>query len=172
MSRELACLALTGLWAACHGSTPEDTHTTPSPPTGDTSEQCEAPGLELGTGVLEFAPLQEGQTLAMIHGQQGGYHLPLAARACGVGETGLFHFLGTRSNGEAIVNVSLSRLWVPEDSCCSVALDVLGYIFPYDYTISPPELAGEALQLHLEVDDFQGSVLSDEVQIVMGPPQE
>jgi hypothetical protein len=172
MRRELVSFALVGLWAACQGAGPEDGPTTPEPQTGDTGIVCEAQGLALGTGVLDFVPLQEGQTLDMIHGQQGGYHLPLAARACGVGETGMFHFTGTTSSGETIVNVSLSRLWVPEDSCCSVALDVLGYIFLYDYTVSPPELAGEALQLSLQVDDFQGLVLSDEVQIVMGPPPE
>jgi hypothetical protein len=153
---------------ACHGPDPE--RDPPPRPTADTSVPCEGLGLELGTGILEFAPLEPGQTLDMVYGQQGGYHLPLAARACGVGESGLFHFTGTRSNGETIVNVALSRLWVPEDSCCSVALDVLGYIFLPGYSTSPPELAGERLDLYLEVDDFQGLVLSDGVQIVMGPP--
>lgn len=39
------------------------------------------PVLEVGTGEDAFEALTEGQDLAMVHGAQGGWHLPVALRA-------------------------------------------------------------------------------------------
>ncbi|MCB9666088.1 MAG: hypothetical protein H6732_18415 [Alphaproteobacteria bacterium] len=43
-----------------------------------------APVLEVGTGEETFEALTEGQDLAMVHGAQGGWHLPVAVRAAHV----------------------------------------------------------------------------------------
>lgn len=130
---------------------------------------CEGPGVVLGTGETSFRPLNDGETLAMIHGVQGGYHIPLAVRACGVGESGQFHYLGTLESGEDVVNVTLTQWWLPEDGCCSVALDVYGYIYLEGGRL-PPELAGQRLALSVEVIDATGLRLSDSAEIELGAP--
>lgn len=39
-----------------------------------------APYLELGSGALRFAPLEDGSVVEIIHGPQGGYHVEAAVR--------------------------------------------------------------------------------------------
>lgn len=43
-----------------------------------------APAVELGTGTTAFAPLAEGDEVAIVQGPQGGYHLDGSVRATGV----------------------------------------------------------------------------------------
>lgn len=42
------------------------------------------PVLEVGTGVTRFEPLSEGQSIPMIAGAQGGWHLWVAVRSQGL----------------------------------------------------------------------------------------
>lgn len=126
--------------------------------------------LEIGTGETTFIPLDDGDVLDMVHGEQGGYHVPLAAHACGVGESASLHYLGLLETGEDIVNISIFMPWQPDETCCATILDVYGYIFLYDSSLSPPDLAGQSLFLDLELLDSTGATLRDDLRVVLGPP--
>lgn len=43
-----------------------------------------APGLEIGTGEIAFVPLTDGDTLQIIQGPQGGFHLLASLRVHGI----------------------------------------------------------------------------------------
>jgi hypothetical protein len=47
------------------------------------------PGVEIGTGSDHFVALADGDTVPIIHGIQGGYHVWGAVRARGVDPSGL-----------------------------------------------------------------------------------
>lgn len=140
------------------------------PSTSEPAPECAA-RVELGTGTTAFAPLAEGAGLAMVHGPQGGYHLPLAVRGCRVGQTAEMHFVGTLDAGDVVVDVLLDYPWMPLDACCSVALDIYGYLSSPDSGSTPPDLAGEGLRLRLDAADASGVALADEVHVVVLGPE-
>ena len=161
MRRELAFFAAIACTGQDRSSSPQKTATKCGPgPEGS---------LELGTGELSFAPLADGDVLNMVHGEQGGYHLPLAARGCGMGESASFHYTGELMTGEHIVDVTFSQLWAPQDECCAVALDAYGYIFLYGYDLTPEDLPGLEIALSLLVSDG-GSEHTAQRTVVIGPP--
>jgi hypothetical protein len=155
----LAALAL----AACSGGPP------PTDGTGSTGE-CGADGVDLGTGDTSFSELHDGDTLHMVLGPQGGYHLPLALHGCGVSSSSALHFLGTLGSGDTVVDVSLTYPWISVDRCCANALSIKGYLFVYGSGFSPPDLAGEPIEVSVDVDDPTGAAFHDSVQLVIGAP--
>ena len=52
---------------------------------------CEGgpPLVEIGTGISQFEPLEDGQSMPLIAGAQGGWHLWIAVRARGVDPSGV-----------------------------------------------------------------------------------
>ncbi|MEQ1571158.1 MAG: hypothetical protein ABMA64_36345 [Myxococcota bacterium] len=147
-------------WLGCTGNTP--------PPTEP--EPCADPrGVTLGTGANAFAPLEPGGTLALVHGPQGGYHLPLAVRACATADQVQLHFTG-QIDGAPVVDVRLEYPLIVEDACCSVALDVYGYLFA-DTGTTPLDLVGATIALEVELDDGAG-VVTDAVELAIGSPVE
>jgi len=99
--RRLSFLCLLLIWSACSGGDDSpDSKTsdsgpgtdTPTSPTGlataETSDSasdidCEAMGdltVEIGTGEVEFVPLNEGDEVIIVHGPQGGWHISVGAR--------------------------------------------------------------------------------------------
>jgi len=101
-----------------------DTGTEDSTP--DTS--CPAPSVAMGTGLFGYEPIEEGQPLEMVYGDQGGWHFDLAAEIVGFGPEIAFEGGATVvSSGEVIAraegapldfDLSLPGLasW-DEDSC-------------------------------------------------------
>ena len=51
-----------------------------SRPTGSSEAVWGDPWLELGTGVTEFEPLDDGDDIELVAGAQGGWHLDAALR--------------------------------------------------------------------------------------------
>ena len=83
--RALRVAALAVSVAACEGadgtprvsspSTAIDAMTLPETDAGASVEPSIEPSLELGTGFSVFAPLEPDQSIEIIAGPQGGFHL-------------------------------------------------------------------------------------------------
>ncbi len=56
---------------------------------GCVTEPSGPPWLELGAGLDSFHSLSEGDTLELVHGAQGGWHIDLALRFGGFGPDGV-----------------------------------------------------------------------------------
>ncbi|MBX2800796.1 MAG: hypothetical protein KTR31_24150 [Myxococcales bacterium] len=178
----LDLIVLGTLLTGCAGSTtsvvplPTDTRPTADTPTGDTgtpAPTCSA-SVQLGTGIDAFEPLSAGDPLVMVFGPQGGYHLPLAVRACDLGKVARTVVVATPVGGtERVVDVTLDHLWWPESECCGVLLDLHGFLFlDSDPDWSPPVLDGTRVHVAIEVDDG-GTLHHDEVEVVVqAPPPE
>jgi hypothetical protein len=149
--------------AACAGGAAE----TPEPK--PTATECSA-SIEIGTGSTAFTGLADDDTLSMVHGAQGGYHVPLAVLGCAVGQSAEMHFSGTLGSGDPVVDVDLDYPWMPRDACCSLALDIYGYLYVADTGISAPDLAGEPMDLTVDIRDSSGASFTDRVHVVLGAP--
>lgn len=78
MHVHLTALALTLALAGCSGG--KDTG-----PTDDTGTVPKLdPALELGTGDIEFVPIADGDTVFVVFGPQGGYHINSSLRVQGI----------------------------------------------------------------------------------------
>ena len=63
-----------------------------------------SPRVELGIGQLAFQPLRDGDTIELVHGLQGGWHLDLSARFAHVAPQAftITYTATRRSDGELI----------------------------------------------------------------------
>jgi hypothetical protein len=64
-----------------------------------------APELFLGTGQTDFAPLNDGQTLQLERGPQGGHHIWIAARMKNLRQSGSRTMLTAKLVGEATSSI-------------------------------------------------------------------
>ena len=74
MRRALAALLLL---SACAGDSSEDSYTS------STTTECSGLSVELGEGDTRFIPSAEGDTVTLVHGPQGGWHIDVAGRVSG-----------------------------------------------------------------------------------------
>jgi hypothetical protein len=137
---------------------------------GCPSEEPDVPcgdPVAIGTGTSSFEALDDGGDLTFVQGNQGGYHLPLAARVCTIDDPGLVEITATvEATGEIVSNVTAEpSRWLADGDCCHVMLDVIGFLYPepsdtgYSYYYEPfdPEsIDGEVLVLALAVTDGAG----------------
>lgn len=74
-----------------------------------------APEVMLGTGMTDYAPLAEGQTLSLERGPQGGHHVWIAVRMKNLRQSGSMTTIHAR---------------VPDDP--SITVPDAGYVFTFD----------------------------------------
>ncbi len=137
---------------------------------------CDPPAVEAGTGVLTFAPLEDGDDLAMVHGPQGGWHLVGAVRL---------------ENFRSVVDVSV-QAWIgevpitseltyrnvlePDGVCAGTLLDLYLYLDTHwlvgagEPSGTPAELmACRTATLELCALDSDGRQGCDAVDVVVQP---
>lgn len=146
------------LVAACGGGEPD--------PGSDCGPQAE-PTLEIGTGLKEFLPLQDGDPLPLIRGSQGGVHLELALRARGIDAGDLLggEFQGS-IDGE---NLATARPWV--DFRCNKKVDTLdawGFILVYE--VDPPDVYGLNTLVTARVTDLLGTSVETSINLQITEP--
>jgi hypothetical protein len=142
-------------------------------------EGCEA-DVEIGTGVVAFEPLEEGMDFEFVHGNQGGYHLPLAARTCDVDDPGFARFVARlEDTDEVVCDVPLSRAWTGDGACCEVMLDIVGYLsaprtstgYTPNYTpFDPASIDGRSVVITAQVTDGAEDVHEASVAVVVHQP--
>lgn len=76
-----------GMLAACGGGGTPDAGGSDASPAGDAGPVT--PRIEIGTGTEAFEALGAGSTVELVHGPQGGYHVPIAFRLWGIDPMGL-----------------------------------------------------------------------------------
>lgn len=161
------------LLAGCAGSS--DVSGTDS----EVSDVPVEPGARIGTGELEFEPLEEGDRIDIIHGPQGGYHFLASVRVKGI-EAGNPHELSSPSNPTVRFQVYWDdREWVPE-ATYTQGLDpvdppvdgftdeMVGRLAILDIT-SDAVLDGADVVFEVTVEDVNGLVVTDALTLKAKP---
>ena len=137
------------------------------------------PALELGTGELQFEALEDGDSIYVIHGPQGGYHLLASLRVAGI-EAGNRDDLGDPSNPtvelevhfgdrQLVVNGSFTQgLAASVPAGGAFSHEVLGRLAILDIA-DDSELDGEEIRFLVRVSPVGGPVLSDERRLIVTP---
>jgi hypothetical protein len=121
-----------------------------------------APWLELGTGTEAFEPLTEGQTVPIIAGPQGGYHVWGALQAGGFSPKGVTMHFTLEQGGQVIAEASyLDDLFrtAPTEPWSYTRVAVV--LLENDPAVVMPGGA----TLKLVVTPARGEALSDEIGI-------
>lgn len=128
---------------------------------------CE-PSLAIGTGIDLFEPLHDGDELELVFGPQGGYHLPLAVEGCGLGgDAWLVDIEAVELSEEVTVSsVRTQRLPVPEDRCCDVITDLVGFVSVPGVWDAGPWLDGRNLEVRVRVEDARGRVVKARLGVI------
>ena len=122
--------------------------------------------IELGTGMLAFAPLQDGENIELVAGIQGGWHLEVALRFSGFGPEGIslsyegFDALGQSISYETQALLSPKSL-LPEGEGWQrvgdfIVLDIL----------SPQEVIGSEVLLKVRAS-LEDLTWSDERRVIV-----
>lgn len=147
-----------GLLLACA----EDT------PPGDPCLPGEAPTLRLGTGELAYEALpDEGASLEIIHGPQGGVHvlIGLAATYADASDLWTAHLTGHIDG--ALVAEAFPYL---EARCNGAAGELQTWGTFLVWELSPEALDGATAQIHAEVSDAAGTALTASLTATLFDP--
>lgn len=125
--------------------------------------------VEPGTGTDAFDPLEDGDTIEIVHGPQGGWHIEVGGRVFGTSSILLVTATTTvvstevQITGEQVPIVSQPDDWDPE-TCAATFFNHPAFVD--DHTPTDQDficsLAGEELDFTIEVTD----TATDAVQTV------
>lgn len=118
--------------------------------------------IELGTGEWQFEPLVDGQSVRLVHGAQGGWHVWTSVRTTGVDPEHVRLELGMRLADDPEADWDTSRIDVRmvEDG------DALAYL-GYPFVVPRPAcVVGRPLELRATLTDAHGRRGSDACMIV------
>jgi hypothetical protein len=132
--------------------------------------------VELGTGTVNFEPLEDGDELVVVAGPQGGYHFVVHARA-----TGLAAGDPTMPGIPANPRTRFSAILDGEEVDMEQSPYRLGYEQEGDFQVLPsgrilrlldeivPAIHGREVVLTVTVEDSEGDTASDERLILAVP---
>jgi hypothetical protein len=138
---------------------PDDSGTT-----DDTGWSCAegSPHVEIGTGEEGFVALIPGDSVTMVHGPQGGWHLLGSVRMWNMGPIVDIHFVVRSVLHEAIVADNNYRVaTVIEAECTALFWGMYGYLDVHELAVgeldTPPELLADGpLEIVMTVKDQAG----------------
>ena len=128
-----------------------------------------APWCELGTGEVEFDPLNHGDTVEIVRGVQGGYHIWASVRVTGSDWRELamtFELLDV--DGEEVSTPSLLTAALQECPQAAAGCDPgMGELVGFPVLVdSPLTTHGDDTTVRLTIDDGFGRIASDEHMVV------
>lgn len=141
----------------------------------------EDPAVDIGTGEIEFVPLEDGDRLAIVEGAQGGYHLFGALRCKGL-VAGDPDDLGDPDNptmsfgidhgSESIV--ALNQITQGLDEAPESEAPWTHWMLDREARMSIPlgddvTLDGETVEFSIRITDVEGTVAEDTVSLVLFP---
>lgn len=140
--------------------------------TGPPPHPCEdmTPRIEIGTGELDFEVLEDGASLEIIHGPQGGWHLVGSLRGLYLTSPVHIHYEIFDQNGTRVSDSTFYVGLVFPDQCMTHypgmygILDISSMGLPSG-TTPPDVLANTSVRLRMEVTDYKNNEVEDEVWI-------
>lgn len=163
----------------CAGSTTDTTDSTPDLPC-DVAPLGVGAAAEYGVGEDFFEPIDDGDEILIVFGPQGGYHLDASVRAQGIDpgdhrnvadpRNPRIEFEARRPNGELVSGLDkpgddgIIRLQQGLAPTCRAGVHEIGgrRIF---LTATDRELEGEILTIRVTIEDADGVVVSDSVEV-------
>ncbi len=131
------------------------------------AEPClaEPPQADVGTGETEFVPLEDGDTVVVINGSQGGQHILGSLRTWNTdGVVAVRYTLTLLFDGSLISDQTYRLQMFEEGPCQWVYPGMLGYL-GFVYGDGQGILKREVL-MRMEVEDVNGLQASDEVTVI------
>ena len=132
-------------------------------------EECtaEAPVALIGEGETQFEELEDGDTVMMVTGSQGGEHLYGSLRLWNTDSIVILRYSITRDDDDTLISDQTYRVaMVGDGDCRHVYVGMFGYLgFTSDYTVS---LQGIPVTLRMDATDSAERTASDEVHVVVG----
>ena len=124
------------------------------------------PTLELGTGLTAFEPLSDGDSITLVGGIQGGWHLDASVRFDGFGPDGILLVYDAVDEGaERLSYVTEALLWeesvLPETEGWSRVGDRI--VLDVD---DPTPLIGTTVILRVTAE-LEGQTWSDERRVII-----
>ena len=118
--------------------------------------------IEVGGGESDFVPLSEGDTVDIIHGPQGGYHITGAWRGAGFNPRFFTMNFDVRWNDELVGHVG----YIDNLEDHTEPWEYLAATVFLGEWLDPTELDGEELRLSIHIEDRSDLRLYDEVLVV------
>lgn len=156
-------VALAILAASCGEDTEADTDLDAA----DTTDQGEADGVSesyvvIGTGFPSYVSVTDGDTLPIIEGIQGGFHLWGGFEVSGLQPQDLTIEFVLEWNGERIGGASYTDdLWGDADP-----YEYGGVAIIFNDNDLPTQVSGEAVTVSVRLEDTTGVVVSDSAEVI------
>ncbi len=142
---------------------------------------CGSPKIEIGTGEIAFQALEEGGTIEVVKGPQGGYHIVSSVRVAGIAP-GDSEDLANPSNPIITFSVDNAGVELAPISRFQQGLEpastrdggftheMLGRFAVLDIA-TPEEVVGATVEFTVTVEDASGTVLTDSrtLEVVPNP---
>lgn len=147
------------LCTACGGDTEE-----PSPDSGvpDADTGADEAYVTIGTGFPSYIPVSDGDTLPIIEGIQGGFHLWGGFEVSGLEPSGLIIEFDLVWNGDRIGGASYSdELWGDADP-----YEYGGVAVIFSDNDLPMQVDGETVTVSVRLEDTAGVVVTDSVEVI------
>ncbi len=131
----------------------------------DSSVACEeaTPEVVLGTGVGEFAPLNDGDEVELVHGFQGGFHTVMGLQVRGLGEGPTIEMFG-EIDGQRLA----AETFVVDGTCDSAGLELTELWLIWAST--PEELHRAKAEVSVRVTAADGTQATAEATIIIDDP--
>jgi len=128
--------------------------------------------VEVGEGEEEFESLEDGDSVMLVHGPQGGWHVTGAVRATGFGQIARLHYsVQDLESGVYVTDYSYNVAMVMEDECVGTFFNLIGFVTIAelgggDELIPPDLLEGNELEMKIIVENFNGRVGEASVTVI------
>ena len=131
-----------------------------------------SPHVEIGTGDVMFEALSSGDTVTMIHGPQGGWHMLGSVRTTGLQQiVRVGYLIVDQESGVVVSDNSYHVATVIDGECGGYFPGMYGYLSVVDLSTgaldTPPELLeGHQLLMTMNVSDSDGREASASVLVI------
>ena len=142
----------------------------------DSGDSCASPAqVEVGTGEDGFELLQDGDPVTMVHGPQDGWHLLGSLQARYSTQVVRVHYtVESLDFGVTVVDQSYRYAMIDEGDCTWIYPGMYGFMdvdsLKQGDQDTPPELLSyTSLLMKMDLEDEDGKLASDEVQVIATP---
>jgi hypothetical protein len=143
--------------------------------TGEADCFGRTPSVEIGTGETTFEALEEGASVVMVHGPQGGWHMLGSVRTHNMEPIIDVHYTITDEDSGVRISDNTYRVAVVNDGdCTGYYPGMYGYLEVSDLhtpeATRPPELLGyKTVVMTMEVTDYGDRTASTSLRVTAEP---